>query len=311
MAKNPFKPDTGAKSEFIDVKKSAGILDDFAVRKVAHSRELYGQTADFTDTVTIQQNTAGFEALRLKRSDSNYLAISVPSGTVQTAKLEANGSNIGLQVVTATNSPFGIGDLIFSSDGDINPSDTVPFLWDYSTGRVGIQESAPEAYLHVTSTTGETAIFDYVNGAANVDKAIQLKESGTTNLYLGNYYGYHGIVNPVDNGTLFFGIATDALAIQAYFLMIDDDLIIDAATLQLGSSLTNPSTRIYCSALGFYGTAPATQWNQSGTIGALTTGGSGNKLDWDDDVVDGNLGGTEYSIQDIVAALKLIGILAP
>ena len=75
--------------------------------------------------------------------------------------------------------------------------------------------------------------------------------------------------------------------------------------MELDGALDHDGTTV-----GFYGTAPVGQYSGN-TTGTLTNVGAGTPMKYDDDTYDGGLAGSAYNIQDIVAALIKIGILAP
>lgn len=62
------------------------------------------------------------------------------------------------------------------------------------------------------------------------------------------------------------------------------------------------------SGIGFYGEAPTAQYATTGTVSMPVAGGSGKVFD--DSEFDGGYGSISYTIDDIVLALKLIGIMA-
>lgn len=148
------------------------------------------------------------------------------------------------------------------------------------------------------------------NTGANVDRYFSVFENSLEVLYFGNYFGYTGIVNPNDGGSILFGVATDALAIQAYFLITDDDLLIDGATLQLGSSTSNPQIKLFCNTLGLYGATPVVQYADDTSASSVSAGGSGLTWTFVDDYVMGTVGTTSYNVPQLIDALKLIGIIA-
>ena len=62
------------------------------------------------------------------------------------------------------------------------------------------------------------------------------------------------------------------------------------------------------SLLGFWGAMPVAQFNTSGGAG-ISVGGSGNPV-FDDSTFVGSTGSTAYTVNDLISALKLCGVLA-
>lgn len=94
----------------------------------------------------------------------------------------------------------------------------------------------------------------------------------------------------------------DVLSVlSSQYIEIGDGVIIDGtgSGFRFGSS---PASR-----LGFWGAAPVTQFNTSGGGGG--GGGSGSLL-LDDSTFVGSTGSTAYTVNDLISALKLCGVLA-
>ena len=62
------------------------------------------------------------------------------------------------------------------------------------------------------------------------------------------------------------------------------------------------------SLLGFWGAGPVAQFNWSGGAG-ISAAGSGNPV-FDDSTFVGSTGSTAYTVNDLISALKLCGVLA-
>ena len=90
--------------------------------------------------------------------------------------------------------------------------------------------------------------------------------------------------------------------VNSQYIEIGDGVIIDGtgSGFMLGSSTA--------SHLGFWGAGPVAQFNTSGGAG-IAVGGSGNPV-LDDSTFVGSTGSTAYTVNDLISALKLCGVLA-
>lgn len=144
------------------------------------------------------------------------------------------------------------------------------------------------------------------NTGANVDRYQSWYQGGIEEMYYGNYFGFTGLVQPNLTGALFFGIGNDSLTINAYLLLSGTTVNLVCNTtmaITAGTSLTLTST-----SLGFYGTLATDQYQPNGASGWISVGGNAVM---DGDQFDGDQGGSKYTIGDMVACLKLVGLLAP
>ncbi|MBK8772375.1 MAG: hypothetical protein IPM06_18410 [Rhizobiales bacterium] len=95
----------------------------------------------------------------------------------------------------------------------------------------------------------------------------------------------------------------DVLSVlNSHYIEIGDGVTINGtgSGFRLGSSMA--------SLLGFWGAAPVAQFNWSGGAGIYGTG-SGNPV-LDDSTFVGSTGSTAYTVNDLISALKLCGVLA-
>jgi len=90
--------------------------------------------------------------------------------------------------------------------------------------------------------------------------------------------------------------------VNSQSILVASGVIIDGtgSGFRLGSSTA--------SFLGFWGAAPVTQFNTSGGAG-ISASGSGNPV-LDDSTFVGSTGSTAYTVNDLISALKLCGVLA-
>ena len=90
--------------------------------------------------------------------------------------------------------------------------------------------------------------------------------------------------------------------VNSQYIEIGDGVIIDGtgSGFMLGSSTA--------SHLGFWGAGPVAQFNTSGGAG-ISASGSGNPV-LDDSTFVGSTGSTAYTVNDLISALKLCGVLA-
>jgi len=90
--------------------------------------------------------------------------------------------------------------------------------------------------------------------------------------------------------------------VNSQYIEIGDGVIIDGtgSGFRLGSSAA--------SLLGFWGAGPVAQFYTSGGAG-ISAGGSGNPV-LDDSTFVGSTGSTAYTVNDLISALKLCGVLA-
>ena len=90
--------------------------------------------------------------------------------------------------------------------------------------------------------------------------------------------------------------------VNSQYIEIGDGVIINGtgSGFRLGSSTA--------SLLGFWGAGPVAQFNTSGGAG-IAVGGSGNPV-LDDSTFVGSTGSTAYTVNDLISALKLCGVLA-
>lgn len=95
----------------------------------------------------------------------------------------------------------------------------------------------------------------------------------------------------------------DVLSVlNSHYIEIGDGVTIDGtgSGFRLGSSTA--------SLLGFWGASPVAQFNTSGGAG-ISVGGTGNPV-LDDSTFVGSTGSTAYTVNDLISALKLCGVLA-
>lgn len=90
--------------------------------------------------------------------------------------------------------------------------------------------------------------------------------------------------------------------VNSQYIEIGDGVTIDGtgSGFRLGS--------FAWSLLGFWGAGPVAQFNTSGG-GGIAVGGSGNPV-LDDSTFVGSTGSTAYTVNDLISALKLCGVLA-
>lgn len=90
--------------------------------------------------------------------------------------------------------------------------------------------------------------------------------------------------------------------VNSQSILVASGVIIDGtgSGFRLGSSTA--------SLLGFWGAGPVAQFNTSGGAG-IAVGGSGNPV-LDDSTFVGSTGSTAYTVNDLISALKLCGVLA-
>ena len=288
MVKNPLVPSRNSFNKDLDpLHKSAGILDDYAVRKDIQTRTLTAEG------VTIAKNTAGADALTIRRSSGEAVIFNVPSGNPQQMQIQTDNGTDVFSICTGASGSYGEGDFFIPLAS--NDSGAVPVFWyDASARQIIIGKGANQTNPPLTINADDSG--------GTIDRHLSFKKEGTENLYYGEYLGYNGFVNPIDNGSLFFGIATDAFAIQAYMLIADDDILIDGATIQISSGLAN---------VGFYGATPVAQHTNTSQQD-VSNKGAGTTVFYADFMSAGslNVGTTEYSFDDVVDALKNIGIMA-
>lgn len=95
----------------------------------------------------------------------------------------------------------------------------------------------------------------------------------------------------------------DVLSIlNSQFIEIGDGVVIDGTGS--GFRLGNAGSSL----LGLWGVTPVTQFNMSGGAG-IAVGGSGNPV-LDDSTFVGSTGSTAYTVNDLISALKLCGVLS-
>jgi hypothetical protein len=90
--------------------------------------------------------------------------------------------------------------------------------------------------------------------------------------------------------------------VNSQYIEIGDGVIIDGTGS--GFRLGNGTASL----LGFWGAGPVAQFNTSGGAG-ISASGSGNPV-FDDSTFVGSTGSTAYTVNDLISALKLCGVLA-
>lgn len=238
-------------------------------------------------------------------------AVAITGGSVSGLTSFGLGSISPLFVVGDANtfytgSGWGVG---FRSTAD-----TVARLWvAKGIGMSATAANAPDVFLQpqsanvlqlgVASATPATQCFKGPNGVGTniVGGKLELCAGQSTGNAMPARLALRGTTQ-VASGSTEQTYADVLSVLNSQYIEIASGVTIDGtgSGFYLGSSTA--------SLLGFWGAGPVAQFNTSGGAG-ISVGGSGNPV-LDDSTFVGSTGSTAYTVNDLISALKLCGVLA-
>jgi len=195
---------------------------------------------DANGNVTVGASATSNQSLRINSTGNNYLELSTAGAT-------------GEHKITAGNSASGTAQLVFeTASGGV---ETERMRLD-STGRLGLGTSSPAAVLHVSETSGTSAIFERTGSNGSF---IGLKDASGSFSYLGT-----------NNGV--FSVQTSGSGYS-------DKLVVTAAG-NVGIGTTSPAVALHVNGSAALGTAQNLSWGGAYGAGIPTIAGSASGLDF-------------------------------
>lgn len=164
----------------------------------------------------------------------------------------------------------------------------------------------------VFGTSGDTNLYRSAASTLTTDDAFT---SGTSVaapfVGVGTSPALTGAVRVANNGQVIFRNFANSADIPALDVNTSNNTVVNAASGQSLILAINGAARttVTSTGTGFYGVAPVTQYNTPGVTAGFASVIGGTAVD-SNDTFTGNIGTTAYTISDVVAALKRIGIMA-